>query len=118
LDPASGPLVYHEIEASYAALGRAREFESFIRGLLERNPDDVAARCALAGWLAARGEVDQAVSALQRVLKHHPDDLGARAALGRILLSANRARDLMQEYATLIEVLERRGLLGPAEKLE
>ncbi len=117
-DPASGPLVYHELEATYAALGRTLEFESLIRGLLEQNPDDVAARRALAGWLAARGDVDTAVRELQLLLSEHPDDLSARAALGRILLAENRARELMQEYGTLIDALDRRGLLDEAEKLE
>ncbi len=86
--------------------------------LLEQNPDDVAARRALAGWLAARGDVDAAVRELQLLLSEHPDDLSARAALGRILLAENRARELMQEYGTLIDALDRRGLLDEAEKLE
>lgn len=117
-DLASGPLVYRELEASYAALGRSSEFETFLRQLLERNPEDVGARRALARFVAARGDVDVAVSELRRILHDHPDDLGARAALGQVLLAANRARDLMEEYGALIDVLERRGLLDGAEKPE
>ena len=118
LDRGSGPLVYRQLEATYAALGRTREFETYVRGILERHPDDVGARRALATLLAARGEIDAAIAELRRLIGGDGDDLGARAALGRILLSENRAGDAMREHRALIDVLERRGLLGDEDKPE
>jgi lipopolysaccharide biosynthesis regulator YciM len=118
LDRRSGPRVYRELEATYAALGRTREFETYIRGLLERHPEDTGARRALAVLLGARGEIDAAVAELGHLLGNDADDLGARAALGRILLSENRTADAMREYRALIDVLESRGLLGNEDKPE
>jgi len=118
LDRRSGPLVYRQLEATYAALGRTREFEAYVRGLLESHPEDTGARRALAALLGARGEIDAAVAELRHLLGNDTDDLGARAALGRILLSENRTADATREYRALIDVLERRGLLGDEDKPE
>jgi lipopolysaccharide biosynthesis regulator YciM len=106
----SGPQVYPQLEATYAALGRPREFESFLRGLLEERPDDSGARLALARTLAARGDTDDAVAELRRILEREPDDVEARSALGRLLLSEHRDADAIQEYGELLRVIERRGL--------
>ena len=118
LDIASGPLVYSQLEATYAALGRARDFETYVRELIAAHPTDGGARRALAGLLAARGDIDTAVGELRRLLGGSGDDLEARAALGRILLAQSRDREAMQEYGALIDVLERRGLLGAGKELE
>jgi lipopolysaccharide biosynthesis regulator YciM len=118
LDRGSGPLVYSQLEATYAALGRTREFETYVRGILERHPEDVGARRALARLLGARGEIDAAISELRRLIGCDGDDLGARAALGRMLVSENRTGDAMREHRDLIDVLERRGFLGDEDKPE
>ena len=64
LDRRAGPLVYPQLEATYAALGRTREFETCLRGLLETRPDDRGARLALARSLAARGDAEPALAEL------------------------------------------------------
>ena len=118
LDRASGPLVYAKIEATYAALGRIRDFEAFVRGLLEEQPDDAGARRALANLLSSRGEIDAGISELKQLLVSDPDDLESRAALGRILLSDGRTGHAAREYGSMIEAIARRGLIGGAEKTE
>ncbi len=118
LDRASGPLVYAKLEASYAALGRIRDFEAFVRGLLEQQPEDACARRALAALLSARGEIDASVSELHRLVAVDSDDLETRAALGRILLSEGRVDEAAREYGLMIDALSRRGLLGGEEKPE
>jgi len=118
VDRRSGPQVYPQIEATYAALGRPREFESFLRELLEERPDDSGARLALARTLAARGETDDAVGELRRILESEPDDAEARSTLGRLLLSEHRDSDATREYGELLHVLERRGLGAKSGALE
>lgn len=118
LDLRSGPRIYDQLEAAYAAVGRGREFEAFLRGLLEDHPGDVGVLRALARLLAARGDLDAAVAELRLLQGPELDDLGARAALGRILLANNLRDEAMQEYSGLIDALERRGLLDTTEKVE
>jgi lipopolysaccharide biosynthesis regulator YciM len=110
IDRRSGPQVYPQLEATYAALGRPREFEGLLRELLEEHPEDSGARLALARTLAARGDTDDAVAELRRILEGEPDDVEVRSTLGRLLLSEHRDSDATQEYAELLQVLERRGL--------
>jgi lipopolysaccharide biosynthesis regulator YciM len=118
LDRASGPLVYAKLEATYAALGRIRDFEGFIRSLVEEQPEDPSARRALASLLSARGDIDAGISELNRLLAADPDDLETRAALGRILLADGRVGVAAREYAAMIDAVSRRGLLGGEEKPE
>jgi lipopolysaccharide biosynthesis regulator YciM len=118
IDHRSGPLVYPQLEATYAALGRPRDFEKLLRGLLQEHPNDAGARLALAGTLAARGEIDAAVTELRRILEHDADDLEARDALGRILLAEGRDSEACQALGELLDALDRCGLLRPREKLE
>ena len=117
LDRRAGPLVYPQLEATYAALGRTREFETCLRGLLEARPDDRGARLALARTLAARGDGEPALAELARLLEREPDDLEARATLGRILLTEARDAEVAKAHGELIEALERQGLLRARESL-
>lgn len=117
IDRRSGPQVYPQLEATYAALGRAREFEEYLRGLISEMPDDVHARIALARSLAARGEGADAVEELRQARERAPENLEARGALGRLLLAERREGEATREYAELIDVLERQGLLSEREKL-
>jgi lipopolysaccharide biosynthesis regulator YciM len=115
LDRRSGPVVYPRIEATYAALERTRDYERFLRDLLEARPDDPGARLALARTLAARGDADEAEAELQRLLEADPDDLEVRGALGRLLLSDRR--EVSTAFGELLDALDRRGLLRAREKL-
>jgi lipopolysaccharide biosynthesis regulator YciM len=117
IDRHSGPLVYPRLEATYAALDRARGFETYLRGMLEEQPDDVHARVALARTLAARGDADEAIAELRRASEQQPENLTARGALGRLLLGERREQDAVREYGELLDALERQGLLRDREKL-
>ena len=118
LNLASGPDVYPRLEATYAALDRSRDYEVFLRGLLEAHDEDIGVRLALARTLAARGEVDDAVAELRRVLDRDPEHLEARGTLGRVLLAERRDVDAIKAYAELLDVLERQGLFGARERFE
>lgn len=106
--------LYPRIEASFAAVGRAREYETFLRGLLDERPDDSAARMALSSTLAGRGDLDPAVLELRRVLDTHPENLDAHVALGRLLQRAGREVEALKEYGELLEGLSRRSAAGEA----
>jgi len=116
LDRARGPLVYEKLEATYAALGRTRDFEVYVRSLLAEQPGDARARRALATLLAARGDIDASIAELNRLLGSDSDDLETRAGLGRILLSEGRTSEAAREYGSMIAALTRRGLLRGEEK--
>jgi lipopolysaccharide biosynthesis regulator YciM len=118
LDRRSGPRVYPQLEATYAALGRSRDFEAFLRRLLEKHPEDADARLALARTLSARGDVHAGIGELRQLLERDPDHLEARGTLGRILLSEHRDHEATKEYADLLDVVERRGLREPRVVLE
>jgi len=118
LDRRSGPLVYPQLEASFAALERPRDFEKFLRALLDERPDDSGARLALARNLAARGDVDEAVAELRRMLGREPEHVEARSTLGRLLLSEHRDAEATKEYGELLDVLERQRQGGASEGLE
>ena len=115
LDRAAGPRVYPQLEATFAALGRARDYEGMLRGLLAEAPDDASARLALARTLASRGDMEDAIAELRGLLSADADDLAARVALGRLLLSESRDPEAVKEYGELLDVLERRGLLRGGE---
>jgi len=117
-DLRSGPRVYDRLESAFAAVNRARDFETFLRELLKENSDDVGARRALGRLLVTRGDLDAGIVEFRRLQGPDVDDLGARAALGRILLAYGRQEEAMQEYGVLIDALEERGLLDVREKIE
>jgi lipopolysaccharide biosynthesis regulator YciM len=110
LDPRQGPRVYPLLAATFAAVGRAREHETFLAGILERHPDDATARLALARALAARGAVDEALDALRQILERDPDQLEAHAALGAVLVGAHRDAEALRAYGELLRALEAHGL--------
>jgi len=109
LDRASGPSVYPQLEATYAALERPDDFEKYLQALLEERPDDPGARLALARHLAARGNVEDSLAELRRILERDPDHGEARSTLGRLLLSEHRDADAVKEYGELLATLDRRG---------
>ena len=118
IDRRAGPRVYPQLAASFAASGRPRDFDKYLRELLEQQPDDPFARLALAKALAARGDWDDALTEIRKVLERDGSDLAALAALGRTLLASCRDSDALKSYAELLGVLERRGLLEAEEHLE
>lgn len=115
LDRRVGPEVYPRLAATYAALGRAREFEDYLRRLLEEHPGDVGARLALARALSARGETHAALAEARAVLERDAEDLEAHAVLSRALLEAGRVGEAVKELGELVDLLERGGALEKRE---
>ncbi len=104
--PGEGAVLYPRIASAFAALDRAREYETWLRGRLERDPADAGAREALANALIARGETEEGVDELRRVLELAPSRMSAHVALGRQLLASDRAPDAMKALSELLALLE------------
>lgn len=107
LDPRAGARVLPQLEATFAALEKPRDFERFVREILEERPDDARARIALARHLAARGDASEALVELRRVLADRPKDREARTTLGRLLLAEGRDAEALKEFGELLDVLDR-----------
>ncbi len=118
IDRRAGPRVYSQLAATFAASGKARDYETYLEGLLASQPEDPAARLALADARAARGDREGAIAQIREVLDRDASNLTALAALGRALLADGNHGDALKSYAELLGVLERRGLLGVEEHLE
>jgi lipopolysaccharide biosynthesis regulator YciM len=117
LDRRAASAVYPRLESSFAAAGRAADFEAQLRKLLAEHPSDGHARLALARMLAVRGEIEESLGELNRMLEADPDDLAVRAALGLILLSEGREAEAAKSHGELLSVLERLGMLRRPESL-
>jgi lipopolysaccharide biosynthesis regulator YciM len=113
IDRRAGPTVYPRLAATFAALGRAPDYEALLQQLLESDTDDAGARLALARALAARGAADEAITEVRRVLEREPDRLDAHAALGRILLAEGREADVVKAHENLLAVVEREHVALP-----
>jgi lipopolysaccharide biosynthesis regulator YciM len=117
LDRRVAARVYPRLEAGFAALGRARQFEGELRDELVRRPEHAQARLTLARALSARGEVEAALAELEALFEREPERLDAHAARARVLLGAGREAEAAKALAELLDVLERQGVLAPREEL-
>jgi lipopolysaccharide biosynthesis regulator YciM len=113
-----GARAWPRVEASYAALGRARDFEAELRRRLAARSDDPEARLALARTLATRGEAEAALAEVATLLEREPERLDAHAARARVLLAEGREAESAKALAELLDVLERQGGLRARESLE
>lgn len=114
VDRRAGAQVYPRIAATFAALDRARDHEAWLRELLDGDPDDPAARLALARALAARGAFEEARAEVRHVLDREPAHLEAHATLGRVLQAEGRDSELAKAHVALLDVLERERPIAPS----
>lgn len=110
--------VYPRLESAYAALGKPRDFEKMVRGLLEERTGDTAARLALVRHLAARGDVEAAVSEVEQAIERDPEHLALHGARARAFLAEGRESEALKALDELLRVLERQGLLEHRERLD
>jgi len=108
LDRELAVAVYPRVEAAYAAIDRARDYEAYLRGLIQVEPDDPGAMLALARYLSSRGDADLALIELKRLLDQQPRHREARVVLGRCLIAAGRDDEIASAYADLLDLFERR----------
>jgi len=118
LDPVAAVALYPRLESTFAALGRSRDYEAFLRRRMEARPGDRGLGLALASHLAARGETDAALAELEALGDGGPGQLEQRVAAGRILLAAGRDGEALKELGSLLDVLDKRQDLLDGESLE
>lgn len=110
--------VYPQLEAAQTELGRSAQYEHDLRERLAARPEDAGARLALSRSLATRGETKAALEEVEALLTQDPERLDLHAARARLLLAAGREGEAGKALGSLVEVLERGGLLLPREPLE
>jgi lipopolysaccharide biosynthesis regulator YciM len=99
--------IYPRIESAFAATQQARDYEGYLRRLVDERPGEKGAALALARYLATRGDSEQAVLEMKRLLDRDPDNLQVRIVLGQCLLAAKRDEEIVAEFGRLLELLER-----------
>ena len=117
IDRRAGPRVYPQLEASYAALGRPRDFEAYLRELIEDRPGDAGARLALIRSLLARGDAKLAETEARELLDRDPTNLAAQGSLLRCLLGAGDTEGALKQSAELLQMMSQAGLLEHREAL-
>ena len=113
IDRRAGPIVYARLAATFAALGHARDYESFLQQLLASDAEDSGARLALARAFAARGATEDALTEVRRVLERDPESVEAHATQGRILLAEGREAEVAKAHEALLALLDRERAPGP-----
>lgn len=116
LDRRAAPELLEKLRSGFASLGRAREYEPFLRERIRREPADAAVRFELARTLLLRGEGDGAVVELRGLLAQAPDHLEAQAELGRALAAAGRCDEACAAWGAFADRLARAGALRPVER--
>ena len=119
-DRSLGSTLLPKIEAGFAARKKVREYEKFVRSLLEEHPKDASAHVALARSLAARGETAEAIESLSRAVEIAPGAPSLRVELGRLLLDGGHEGEVLKAFGALLDVIERDawGALDVSESAE
>jgi lipopolysaccharide biosynthesis regulator YciM len=99
--------IYPKLAATYAAKGKAKDFDAFLLKLLERRPDDHAAQVALARVRGGRGDSALAIEDLARAVEVTPEELRLRSELGRQLLAGGQDLEALKAYGELLELIDR-----------
>ena len=112
LVPSAGQLIYPRLEKALFDLGKFGEIVKIYMDVLEKNPQEVTTRYALAGIYQKKGNTNLAIETLREILEIRPDFY---PALGNLILlysqngRAQEARALVEEYQGKLS--------GPDEKL-
>lgn len=107
--------VYPKIDSGLAARGKARDFEKFLKTLLDARPTDPDAFIALARALVRRGEPRAAIEVLARILEIQPQELRLHAELGRQLLATQQEGEALKAYAELLSRISEQPQVGQGD---
>ncbi len=99
-------LTYKDLDAAYQATDQPEQTEQIYREVLQRKPEYVRTRLALAKFYYRNGNSHKAIEELREVLKRGIGFLAAREYLFKILVDQVRALDVLPEYHQLFTHLE------------
>ena len=105
-DPRAAAEIYPKLAATFAAKGKAEDFDAFLLKLLERRPEDHFARIALARARRSRGDSASAIEDLARAVEVAPEALSLRSELGRQLIASGQDSEALKAYGELLEVID------------
>ena len=112
-DRSLGSILLPRIDAGYAARKKPKEYDKFIRAVVEECPTDAAAQIALARALVSRGESRAAIESLARAVEIAPDAPSLRVELGRLLLEAGQDGEALKAFGSLLDAVEQGGWRPP-----
>ena len=103
LDRRRAPELLGKLRSAFAALGRAAEYEPFLRERLRERPDDGDARLELARVLdASAARASRAAAELRALLRRRPrPPRGRRRSSGARCAAAGRCEEACAAYAAL-----------------
>lgn len=78
--------------------GKSAESEAMLVQLLERNPEHVEGRRALADLYADRPDAPAAIKHFSHLVEHHPEDAQAHHSLGLVYQSNGRRSDALAHF--------------------
>lgn len=116
LDPSRGAELLGKLRSAFASLGRAADYEAFLRGLAEAGPAQRGPRIALARLLRERGDAESAAREVRALLAQRPGDLEAQAELGRCLTAAGRLSDACAAWVAFADAAAEAGALRPLQR--
>lgn len=99
-------LTYKNLEAAYLIQGQLEKVEGIYREILNRNPEYVRTKLALAKYYYDRGDSRLAIEELHEVLKRGIGFMAAREYLFKILVDQVKNVDFLAEYHELFTHLE------------
>ncbi len=97
------PAIFPLLEAAFAARGAYAELGAFLEGRLERTPEDLSLRLALARHLRRRRLAPEAARQLRLILEADPQEAEARLELGELLLDGSTDDDLRLEIRAFVD---------------
>ena len=105
VDASMAAALYPKIEAGYAARGKLKDFEKWLRATGEARPTDVATRIALSRLLKSRGEAHEACEELARAIDVTPNAHALHVELGRQLIESGLEAEGQKAYSNLLDML-------------
>jgi lipopolysaccharide biosynthesis regulator YciM len=100
-------MAFSIIEEAFFELGRYGEVEELYRDVLNRDPDNIPARIALAGMLEKKGEIQPAENLLRSVLETDSAHPSAAIRLAKILAGEGRSLEgleILSDMADRVDI--------------
>jgi lipopolysaccharide biosynthesis regulator YciM len=99
-------LAFSAIEETFFEVGRFGEVEDIYRGVLNKDPDNIPSKIALAGIFEKKGEIQTAEGMLRSVLEADGSNSAAAIRLAKILAGDGRSREGLEILSDAADKIE------------